>query len=100
MVEQERGKNFVANSLTLIQEPPFCYGTEYGRKEHSYAASGVVRHSHSNRLLCAAESAELPVFKKMFSRIGASDSISEGLSTFMVELKETAEILRSADSSL
>lgn len=44
-----------------------------------------------------AEKAELLVFYKMFTRIGASDSLSQGLSTFMVEMKETAEILEKAD---
>ncbi len=45
-----------------------------------------------------AEKALLPVFKKLFTRIGASDSLSEGLSTFMVEMKESAEILKKADT--
>ena len=45
-----------------------------------------------------ADSAELPVFHKMFTRMGASDFLSKGLSTFMVEMKETAEILEQADS--
>lgn len=45
-----------------------------------------------------AREAKLPLLKKIFTRIGASDSLSEGLSTFMVEMKETAEILQEADS--
>ena len=44
-----------------------------------------------------ADSAELPIFHKMFTRMGASDFLSKGLSTFMVEMKETAEILDQAD---
>ena len=45
-----------------------------------------------------ADQAELPLFHKMFTRMGASDLLSKGLSTFMVEMKETAEILEKADN--
>jgi DNA mismatch repair protein MutS len=40
--------------------------------------------------------AELSVFDRVSTRIGASDFLSEGLSTFMVEMKETAELLQTA----
>lgn len=40
-----------------------------------------------------ARRAELPIFTGVFTRIGASDYLSQGLSTFMVEMSETAEIL-------
>ncbi len=42
------------------------------------------------------ESAEIPIFDQIFTRIGANDFLSEGLSTFMVEMKEAAEILANA----
>lgn len=41
-----------------------------------------------------ADQAELPLYDQIFTRIGASDQLSEGLSTFMVEMTETAEILK------
>ncbi len=48
-----------------------------------------------------AESASLTLVDKIFVRSGASDVISEGLSTFMVEMVETAQILHQAtDKSL
>jgi len=43
-----------------------------------------------------AREATLPVFDRIFTRIGASDFLAEGLSTFMVEMQETAALLRSA----
>lgn len=43
-----------------------------------------------------ADSAELPIFKHIATRIGAHDSLSEGLSTFMIEMQETASLLQSA----
>lgn len=48
-----------------------------------------------------ATSANLKLFDKVFSRIGASDDLSRGKSTFMVEMSETANILNNAtDHSL
>lgn len=46
-----------------------------------------------------AEKALLPVFTRVFTRIGASDSLSQGLSTFMVEMKESVEILKQANEN-
>lgn len=45
-----------------------------------------------------ATSATLCVFDRVYTRIGASDSLSEGLSTFMVEMKDTASMLDGATS--
>lgn len=43
-----------------------------------------------------AESATLPLFDRIYTRIGASDDIAGGRSTFMVEMEELATILHSA----
>jgi DNA mismatch repair protein MutS len=43
-----------------------------------------------------AEAASLPVIDRIFTRIGASDNLSRGRSTFMVEMTETAVILNTA----
>jgi DNA mismatch repair protein MutS len=45
-----------------------------------------------------AESARLGLIDKVFSRIGASDDLARGQSTFMVEMTETANILNNATS--
>jgi DNA mismatch repair protein MutS len=43
------------------------------------------------------EEAEIGIITKIFCRTGASDDISQGQSTFMVEMAETAQILNNAD---
>ncbi len=46
-----------------------------------------------------AEKAHIGVIDQIFSRVGASDDISKGNSTFMVEMIETASILKNATNS-
>ncbi len=46
-----------------------------------------------------AKEASLPLFDRVFTRVGASDNLALGQSTFMVEMVETAQILNSATSS-
>lgn len=46
-----------------------------------------------------AKEAVLPVCDRIFTRVGASDDLASGQSTFMVEMSETAHILRNATQS-
>ncbi len=43
-----------------------------------------------------AAAAELPLFDRIFTRVGAQDDLAAGQSTFMVEMVETAQILHNA----
>ena len=45
-----------------------------------------------------AKDAKLPIVDRIFARVGASDNIARGQSTFMVEMQETANILQTATS--
>ncbi len=69
--------------------------------------SGKSTYLRQNALICLlaqigsfvpAERAELPIFKRIYTRIGAQDDIAGGRSTFMVEMSELAQILQNADA--
>ncbi len=45
-----------------------------------------------------AKDAKIPIVDRIFARVGASDNIARGHSTFMVEMQETANILHAATS--
>ncbi len=51
--------------------------------------------AHCGSFVPASE-AKLPMLKQIFTRIGAQDNVAQGLSTFMVEMTETAEIIKAA----
>jgi DNA mismatch repair protein MutS len=47
----------------------------------------------------SADSCSIPVFDSLYTRIGASDNLIKGQSTFMTEMSEVAEALQDATSS-
>ena len=46
-----------------------------------------------------ADHAEIGIVDKLFTRVGASDNLAEGESTFLVEMQETANIVNNATQS-
>lgn len=95
VVEQGLKGGFVANSLKLsggdcmlLTGPNMAGKSTFMRQ---VALLSILAQAGS---FVPAEKAELPVFEQIFTRIGASDFLSEGLSTFMVEMSETSEILK------
>ena len=46
-----------------------------------------------------AKSANIGIVDRIFTRVGASDDLASGQSTFMVEMNEVANILRNATSN-
>lgn len=99
VVEQEVDHPFTPNSLWLKQgDCLLLTGPNMAGKStlmRQVALTVILAQMGS---FVPAKKAELPVFSGLFTRIGASDFLSAGLSTFMVEMKETAEILARVNS--
>lgn len=101
VVEKFVGKHeFVANDILMNETKSQILITG----PNMAGKSTVMRQTAIAAILCQAGSwvpaisAEMPVFDRIFTRVGASDDLSRGQSTFMVEMSEAAEILRQATS--
>ena len=71
--------------------------TEHGRQVDVPAAECADRgHGADGILRAGARRAHIGVVDRLFSRVGASDDLARGRSTFMVEMVETAAILNQA----
>ena len=64
-----------------------------GKSTYLRQVALIVLLAQMGSFVPAAE-AEIGVVDRLFTRVGASDNLAEGESTFMVEMKETAYILR------
>lgn len=89
---------FAPNDLTLVPTKKLLLITG----PNMAGKSTVMRQTALAAILCQigsfvpAQSARLPVFDRVFTRVGAADDLSRGQSTFMVEMSEAANILRHA----
>eukprot|EP01061_Rhynchopus_euleeides_P014543 TRINITY_DN2517_c0_g2_i1.p1 TRINITY_DN2517_c0_g2~~TRINITY_DN2517_c0_g2_i1.p1 ORF type:complete len:901 (+),score=376.40 TRINITY_DN2517_c0_g2_i1:449-3151(+) len=91
--------NIVANDILLGgDEPPVSLitGPNMGGKSTVMRSACVVIIFAQLGCFVPADSVELTPVDRIFTRIGAMDRILSGLSTFMVEMRETSAILKSA----
>ncbi|WP_353283928.1 DNA mismatch repair protein MutS [Wolbachia endosymbiont (group A) of Lypha dubia] len=91
----EVNDKFIANSINLagihlITGPNMAGKSTFLRQN---ALIAILAHMGS---FVPAESAHIGVIDKTFSRVGATDNITAGYSTFMVEMIETATIVNQA----
>jgi len=94
----QAGERFVANDLSLgLQDRLWLItGPNMGGKStflRQAALAAVLAQSGS---FVPAASAKVGLVDRLFSRVGASDNLARGRSTFMVEMVETAAILAQA----
>ncbi len=98
VVEQVLEAPFVANDLSLNdnQRLMVITGPNMGGKStYMRQAALIVILAHIGSFV-PAESLRLGPIDRIFTRIGASDDLAGGRSTFMVEMTETATILNNA----
>ena len=72
---------------------------EHGRQEHLYPAGGSAALLAHTGSFIPADEARIDLIDRIFTRIGASDDLARGQSTFMVEMCETANILNNATAA-
>ena len=102
MVEQqvtERGQPFVPNSVDLVggtNQILLITGPNMGGKSTLMRQVALIQVLAQAGSFVPAALAELSICDRIFTRVGASDDLSSGRSTFMVEMTETSHILRAA----
>ncbi|BDU62519.1 DNA mismatch repair protein MutS [Candidatus Borrelia fainii] len=89
---------FTKNSVKVDNDKYFCLITGpnmAGKSTYLRQTALIVLMGHIGSFV-PADQAIIGITDKIFCRIGASDNISKGESTFLVEMNETANILRNA----
>ncbi len=98
VVEQSLSTSFVPNDTFLTDEQSLWIitGPNMGGKStylRQVALISVMMHVGS---FIPAKSAKIALLDRIFTRLGASDNVAEGKSTFLVEMEETAMICTQA----
>jgi len=98
LADQEAGR-FIPNDLYLNDSTDLIAiitGPNMGGKSTYLRQAALIALMSQMGSFVPAESASLPIIDRIFTRIGASDNLARGRSTFMVEMTETAVILNTA----
>jgi DNA mismatch repair protein MutS len=99
VIEQQSGDRFVPNDLYLngtTHTILLLTGPNMGGKSTYLRQAALIVIMAQMGSFVPARSARLSVVDRVFTRIGASDNLARGRSTFMVEMTETAAILHTA----
>lgn len=99
VVEAMLGRaNFVPNDFRLDDKRRLCLltGPNMAGKSTVLRQVAIICLLAQMGAMVPATSAKLGLVDRLFSRVGASDNLAQGQSTFMVEMMETARILRQA----
>ena len=98
VIEQQMklGEEYVPNDVYLdndTQQIIMITGPNMSGKSAILRQTALISIMAQMGCFVPAKSAKLGIVDKVFTRVGASDNISSGESTFMVEMNETASIL-------
>jgi len=92
---------FVPNDVTLdgtTCQLVILTGPNMGGKSTYLRQTALLSVLAQTGSFVPAREAKIPLVDRIFARVGASDNIARGQSTFMVEMQETANILHTATS--
>lgn len=101
VVEKVSNDPFIANDLQLDQQRKMLIITGPnmgGKSTYMRQAALITLLAHMGSHV-PAESARIGIVDQIFTRIGSSDDLAGGRSTFMVEMSETANILHNATAN-
>ena len=101
VVEQIQSAAFIANDLSLDNDTSMLIITGPnmgGKSTYMRQTALIVILAHIGSYVPAVKAVIGPI-DRLFTRIGASDDLSSGRSTFMVEMTETANILNNASQN-
>ena len=95
---EEQGRSFVTNDCLVGDEERvwFITGPNMAGKSTFLRQNALISILAQIGSFVPAEHAEIGIVDQIFSRIGAADNLFQDQSTFMVEMLETAHILRHA----
>jgi DNA mismatch repair protein MutS len=101
VVEQRTREPFVPNDVVLngvTHQLVVLTGPNMGGKSTFLRMTALFCIMAQAGSFVPARHAKLPLVDRVFSRVGASDNIARGQSTFMIEMQETSRILHAATS--
>jgi len=99
VVEAVIGNEFVPNDIYLNNSTDrlaIITGANMGGKSTVLRQIAIIQILAQMGSFVPATSARLPIVDRVWTRVGASDDLASGRSTFMVEMTETAAILHNA----
>ena len=96
--EMMKNPKYVANNIEMNQKRQILLitGPNMGGKSTYMRQAALIVVMAQIGCFVPAKSCKMPVFDKIFTRIGASDDIMSGQSTFMVEMSEANRALQEA----
>ncbi len=99
-VVEQYTQNFIKNSIKITKDKNFVIltGPNMGGKSTFIRQVALIQLLAQIGSFVPAKKASVKLRDKIFARVGASDDITTGRSTFMVEMAETAYILNNATS--
>jgi DNA mismatch repair protein MutS len=95
------GEVYVSNDLVLDQDECqliILTGPNMSGKSALLRQTAIITLMAHMGSYVPAQKARVPITDKIFTRVGASDNLSGGESTFMVEMNETASIINNISS--